>query len=459
VLALATLALLSLAYSQYLVLNNADRAYYSLLARFWELLLGSLLAVTSIKPLPKPAMEAMAALGLLAILYSVTQYQSWTLFPGLSALPACLGAAVLLYTGRHHATYSGRFMALAPFRFIGKISYSLYLWHWPLIVYCGILFGGGHAQMLVTLALSVVAAWLSWRFVEQPIRNLSRDTGSVKIVQGGLAAAALTAALSFGAVALNSRIYPPTPQTEALQAFQDNYKPDAEMRSGECFLTTHRSPVAPFPRDICLNYRPGSFNVLLVGDSHSAQYYRALRTALPKANIMQASSTGCLPLVGTVGVGDCVALWRYVTQSFLPEHHVDAIVLGGLWQRIDADAVFPTAGWLTQFADRVYVLGPNPRYQEKLPRLLIMAHYKGAAYVARRILPDERAIDAKLSASALPPRVVYLSYYIAMCQGGCPLLASDGHPSTFDDNHLTKAASEDVFRAWQKLGLIDAPPR
>jgi hypothetical protein len=243
-----------------------------------------------------------------------------------------------------------------------------------------------------------------------------------------------------------------------VQAFADSYRGEADMHAGTCFLTTNRNDMALFRRDVCMRYRPGAFNVLLVGDSHSAQYYSALRAVLPNANIMQASSSGCLPLLGAVGAARCLALWRYVTQSFLPTHHVDAIVMGGFWQKPDAGKLFATAQWLTQFADRVYVVGPNPRYEQKLPRLLIMAQYRGQGFIARHTPPEDQAIDEMLSASPPPDRVIYLSYYRAMCRQGCPLLASDGHPTDFDDNHLTTTGAADVFRAWQRMGLIGAQP-
>lgn len=444
---LAVMALLSLAFSQYLVMKNADQAYYSLFARFWELLLGSLLAITNIKSRSKPAMEIIVAAGFAAIIYSITNYQSWTLFPGFNALVPCLGTAAILYGGSHCETYTSRIIALPPFTFIGKISYSLYLWHWPLLVYCRHLFTGSVVERVVALALSVVVSWLSWRFVEQPIRRLSPPSDRFRIIKAGLAAAVVTVVVSLMMVGANARIFPATPQTVALRKFSDNYRITDGFGNLSCTVLTGTTD-ASFKRDICLAYHPGGDNILLLGDSHAAQYSTALHSVANHANVMQATATGCLPAIGAVGERRCTKLLRYVTRDFLPTHRVEAIFLGGFWKKANVADAVSMAGWLTRYANRVYIMGPNPTFKQNLSRLMIMAQYKGDASITWHIEAEDRQADAALAAAKLPPGVEYLSYFKSMCANGCAWRASDGHPILFDDNHMTGQAAADALRRW-----------
>jgi peptidoglycan/LPS O-acetylase OafA/YrhL/predicted DNA-binding transcriptional regulator len=154
-----------------------DAAFYLPHSRAWELLLGSLLA-TSIPKRPaqsRPAwrVELAGAAGVAAILGAAVFYDRSTPFPGVAALAPCLGTAAVIWSGTHRPT---RIKSILTHRipvWIGLISYSLYLWHWPLLAFWRYLSPyalSGAAATGVVLA-SVPVAWFSYRYVEMPVRR------------------------------------------------------------------------------------------------------------------------------------------------------------------------------------------------------------------------------------------------------------------------------------------------
>jgi peptidoglycan/LPS O-acetylase OafA/YrhL len=149
-------------------------SFYLLPARAWELLLGSLIAIFAIKvPGGRLGAEFLSLAGIVLMVYPMLTYVPTTPFPGVAAISPCLGAALFILATRKHGTLARQFLSLSPFVFIGKISYSLYLWHWPLLVF------GRHLSIhetslenrLVLLIASFALAILSWRYVETPFRR------------------------------------------------------------------------------------------------------------------------------------------------------------------------------------------------------------------------------------------------------------------------------------------------
>jgi peptidoglycan/LPS O-acetylase OafA/YrhL len=142
-------------------------AFYMALPRAWELALGALLVF--LPPLSRSVGEITAVVGLVLIGIGFTL--SPGKFPGQFALYPCIGAALVIWP-RAQGTISGRLLGwLAP---IGLISYSLYLWHWPVWVYFRIYINNGQPSVVEAVALAVVSivlAALSYRFVEQPLRR------------------------------------------------------------------------------------------------------------------------------------------------------------------------------------------------------------------------------------------------------------------------------------------------
>ncbi len=165
----------SLAWSAWLVQHNRSLCFYLLPGRAWELALGGILALFPAPRVNSAMRNVLSTAGLLMILAAVLLYSAATTFPGPSALLPCAGTALVIFAGSCGPNAAGRLLGSAPFVFTGLISYSLYLWHWPLFTLAK------HLELRseswpawitpALVAVSFLLGWLSWRFIETPFRR------------------------------------------------------------------------------------------------------------------------------------------------------------------------------------------------------------------------------------------------------------------------------------------------
>ncbi|AEI11627.1 acyltransferase family protein [Cellulomonas gilvus] len=171
--ALALIVVPSLVWSVHLTSTQPAVAFFVTTTRLWELGIGAAVAIGAAWWVRVPARVAALAgwAGLAAILASALLFSSATPWPGSAALVPTLGTAAVIVAG-FRAAGPARLLALRPLVWIGGMSYSLYLWHWPLVVAATFAAGGelGAKVGLLVTAASVVPAWLSLRLVENPVR-------------------------------------------------------------------------------------------------------------------------------------------------------------------------------------------------------------------------------------------------------------------------------------------------
>jgi peptidoglycan/LPS O-acetylase OafA/YrhL len=186
---LSTLGL-SLAFSIWDVHWHRSVAFYSSAARAWELLVGGILAIRIIPALRQRIMaDILGLLGLLLLVFSFLFLSGSLPFPGANALYPAIGTALIIYSGTSHETIASRVLSTKPLVFIGLISYSLYLWHWVLIVfyrYYSLHPLGGWSR-LALISIAAVIATLSWKFVENPFRGRRRLVQSRNVLFAGAA--------------------------------------------------------------------------------------------------------------------------------------------------------------------------------------------------------------------------------------------------------------------------------
>ncbi|WP_375691488.1 acyltransferase family protein [Pseudooceanicola sp. LIPI14-2-Ac024] len=183
--------LICLAWSQWQAVQAPAAAFFLSPARVFEFLLGALAAYA---PPPRRSREALALAGLVMIAAGVWAISAAMPFPGLRALLPAGGAALLLWAGRGPgAGRVARALSLRPLVMLGAISYSVYLWHWPIMAYLRILspHEPGAAVMAGAVVVSVLVGWLSWRWIEQPFARLA--VGRAPVMAMGLGAIAVIA--------------------------------------------------------------------------------------------------------------------------------------------------------------------------------------------------------------------------------------------------------------------------
>ncbi len=214
-LAVAVLAVVvaSFLWSVHASATSPTTAYFSTFTRAWELGAGALVAVTltGLRRLPAPLRAALAWAGLAGVLVSAAVITSADPFPGhVAALPV-LSTVLLVAFGDARGGPGVRWaLGSAPARFLGRISYSLYLWHWPVVVFTAAVLGSGAPAAVVAIALSLVLATVSWAAIEQPVLHSGwllpggRPPGPLHEAaavrhRGRVVAAAVAAALVVGA--------------------------------------------------------------------------------------------------------------------------------------------------------------------------------------------------------------------------------------------------------------------
>ena len=282
----------SFALSLWLTDASPARAFYLLPTRVWQLGVGGLLALIGLVGISQRA-GSIAWAGLAAIVVSGVALTADLPYPGLAALIPTAGAVALLYGG---AASGGpvRLLTTAPLRFLGKISYSLYLWHWPLLV-LPIMFlerSLTGVEVVASVAAAIGVSWLSWRFVEQPFRygDRSRRATSWSAIRVGVAgiltvtlftqgfAAALpssavavqpTPSPSGSPVASNGPITLPTDLTPPLASARD----DEERLRGDGCLAFERVATPP---NCVYGVKGSAITIALVGDSHASHWFPAI---------------------------------------------------------------------------------------------------------------------------------------------------------------------------------------
>ena len=284
VLVIVALATASLVLCAMQTSRSPAAAFYLLPTRAWELLVGALVALLPLKT-PPTLGEASSAIGLVLIVGSIFLMNEAMSFPGVYAVAPVAGAALVIVGGKD--TRVGRLLASRPTVWVGLLSYSLYLWHWPILVFA--------KQLAVTTELSAIwvvgalcltlgLSWSSWKYVEQPVRRVRLRRRPVF----ALGSAALTAGVFLGFVPIFAAGFPGRFTAQAL-AFA-NSKMSA---SGRSCLDNSKSTMT------ACRIGDGLPSFLLWGDSHAG----ALMSGMEYVGQLEHRSGivsvlyGCPPLI------------------------------------------------------------------------------------------------------------------------------------------------------------------
>jgi peptidoglycan/LPS O-acetylase OafA/YrhL len=447
----AIAATLSFAAALAVSYRNQTFVFYLTPFRAWELALGALLAIGFI-PAPETRFwrNGCGATGLLLLL--------GVIFLGSSSAPlllmtslASVGATLVIASSERGISLVGRWLSLSPIVFIGLISYSLYLWHWPLTVFqrTDALFSADSpgSTKLTLIVLSVGIAYLSWKLVELPFRALARETS--KTAAFGAASTAMAAVFTLCGLTLIVGGAPSRFPDRAVEiASYLAYDSSTQFRTGHCFLLTNRQQ---FDAATCMKLDSTRPNYLLVGDSHAAHLWSGLASAMPEVNIMQATASLCRPAVLPGSRYDtrvCRTLMQYVFDDFLVKNKIDKVLLAASWKDEDLPILSTTLEILKLRGVDVTVLGPIVEYDAALPRLLADEILRDSPAVANaRRTPGIRERDLAMRELVTARGATYLSVYDAVCHDGhCDEFADERVPMQFDAGHLTARGSVEVGR-------------
>jgi peptidoglycan/LPS O-acetylase OafA/YrhL len=431
--------------------RNPAFAFYLAPFRVWELALGALLSVEFL-PIPETVFwrNGSGVSGLL-LLFGVIAFGS----PAMPLLAmtglAAVGTTLVIASSERAVSVAGRLLSLRPLVFIGLISYSLYLWHWPLTVFQrtdAIFFTESSASArLILIVLSVGIAYLSWKLVETPFRNLAKGTSKAAIFGATSATMASTVGLCGMVILLSGAPFRFPKRIVEIGAFLA-YDSSVAFRTGRCFLSTSRQQL---DTETCLKPDPARPNYLLVGDSHAAHLWSGLSLAMPEVNIMQATASLCRPAIMSGSRYDtpvCRHLMEFVFNDFLVHNRVDGVLLAASWKDEDLPVLSATLQSLKSRGIDVTVLGPIVEYNAALPRLLVdgILHDTPSMASAKRT-PGVRERDLAMKRMVTDTGATYLSVYDAICRGDrCDELVQGNIPMQFDAGHLTAEGAIEVGR-------------
>jgi peptidoglycan/LPS O-acetylase OafA/YrhL len=452
-LVILAVAIVSFLWSWWGSQHQPTASFYLLHTRAWELALGALLAVGAIPALrARWARELTAAIGLIAIGASVLLLTAEAPFPGVAALAPCLGTAALLHAGSAGPTLVGRLLSLKPMQFFGLISYSLYLWHWPVIVLQRASFFLGEnldskIEKALMIALSVLFAWLSYKLIEQPFRGRSwlspggRWLDRRQMYAAGAIGAATLSAVS--ALLILSGGFPARMSAQANQtaAFLTQ-SPLLTMKDPTCMAGIGLRDRVDAEK--CLTPLNGKKNVLLLGDSHAAHLWSGLAAVIPEANLMQATAGGCRPTWPSNSKDViCNQLLSDIYERRLESMPPELVILAARWEPSDVGALEKTLVKFRQLGIPVVVLGPVPRYDQLLPRLLIASEQRSDSALPQRhrmgLVP---IANSRLAKETADKDVPYISLYDALCTTNvCQTRTPTGAPLQYDGGHLTVQGS------------------
>jgi peptidoglycan/LPS O-acetylase OafA/YrhL len=467
--ALGALALASFVSSIWLMRRGqSTSAFFMSPPRAWEFLIGGLVATPDL-PLLRNALAQQIARGAALVLIAIPIFslRQGPGFPGFNALAPCIGAAMFIWSGTAvPAQTRGRYSPLTVLKFFGQISYSLYLWHWPLFTFARFSKSSlvlNAIDKTTLFALTVAISYLSWRFVEQPFRKgMLVPTRRAAFRIAGLATVVLLAGSAGGIV--TAQTSSDVDRAAMSLDVYDSYDVRPIYRAGVCF----RYDGGAVDEAICLGAVAGKQNVLLWGDSYAAQYYHGLIRAIDpeRVNLLQADQAACMPTSSAASQGypACHSFAAHMSAYFR-DHKPDLVIMAADWleyarpPRFDGmiSNIKQTIARLNGAGVPVVLIGPAVQFRARLPSMLMRAHLRNIDPAPEDfVLPDIFSLDRMMKA-ALPAHdgFSYVSVVDAVCPARkCPLTVEGGVPLAWDHAHLTAEGSVYVAdRLAPMLGL------
>ena len=479
---LAAIFVISLAMSVAWTVTAPGAAFYLAPVRAWELLVGVFLALNIFPIWSGRLLREVASIAGMALIFgSVIAFDSTTSFPGFAAMAPCFGTALIIQSGRGGGPHTLVFRILSHkgLVFFGLISYSLYLWHWPILAFSRSWLETAHlprAWSLACIIISVLMAAISWRFVERPFRSKATFSRAGVFRFSGVGAVVL---IFLGVSILTAGGLPNRFSPEVRDALAG--AEDVEENRRDCMGQR-------VDGDYCvIGAEDTDASAMLLGDSHAAALMSAVGYVLEVREMSGylASQRACPPLLGVkrVGARSAKECARFIDSSlefiatqrdslqvvFLaarwplnvsgvraPGEGGDAVKLGLVSGADDLEnpdlvelGLSTLVQRITDMGIHVVILGGVPEIGWRVPATIASAKERGGELPDPPTIVDISALHASADeileiASQSNSRVSYVPIAPLLCKPECQIL--DGtKPLYVDDDHLSKHGAHEVL--------------
>lgn len=461
---MATLALAaaSFAFNVGLTARDPALAFFHPLGRAWQLWIGAALALSEpmLAARLRAVAPALAALGAAGLAASFALLTTAVAYPGALALVPTLSAAALIAAHTARATAVGKGLSMAPMRWVGRLSFGWYLWHWPVLVFGRLLLGTSLATDLGLIALSLALAAVTYRWVEAPARHGRLfHTPRWRAYALGASLVALPLALGIGVrhLAPDWVVVGDGQYASASAVKRDR----PVVYDDGCLLR-----FADVEQPPCIyGVADASRTVVLVGDSHGGNWFPALERAATEAGwrLVVRLKAACPPLAAPARVTEAgrerayheCDTWRAATLNEIERLRPALIVVGSTRHQDPIEAERAVLSRLAAIAPTVAVRGTPWLGEDALACLRrtrdpAACQWPLASLLARHNYP-------KTPTAQLPSGVRVLDLNAELCPRGICAAVREGSVMMFDQHHLTATTARrfsDRFRAL----LTSAPP-
>ena len=417
-----------------------NMSFYLLPTRSWEMLAGGLAFLTQTN-LSTRRRKVLSITGFIILLIGMVFLHKDMKWPGLYTLIPVAATYLIIVCNVNDF----KILKTGIIQFFGKISYSLYLWHWPVFV-VGNYLGAPSTPLYAFLGilLSIGLGYLSYWYIES--FEISKNRYIVATT-GGFAALALVAAIFYvnPVVFKNDTVL--IANYEAINSAAHN----KQFEVDSCFIRSVSTGMDTYSKRKCLPFHKGKKNILLLGDSHAAQFYQALRKHFtPKGvNLGHASASSCLPLktVNGPGPGKCEDLLNFIYDEMLPQHagEIESVILSANWvdnphgkEQLLKD-IQGTIAHLEKMGIKSVVLGQTETYKIDYSTIAAREHEYGIQNSENYLDEETAEINAYLKAGLKDK-------YIDLFRMEYFQKVSPEHvPYMFDQNHLTTYGVEQIL--------------
>ncbi|THD43749.1 MAG: acyltransferase [Bradyrhizobium sp.] len=442
----AACAAASFALNLYVSTFDQVADFYFIFTRIWELLIGATLALAAPAALKgRPRLAHLAsAVGVVLIAASVLLIQGDQLFPGWRALGPTLGATLLIAAGPE-AFVNARLLAARPMTAIGRISYPIYLWHWPLLVFLRYATGGefGPPVRWALIALTIVLAQATYRYIERPIRFGAARVSRTAFASIAVSALALVGLRDFSAGGL---FFPNVTFVRVVNEGDIGsrlFKSYVAAHSFSCDAKTFPTADASQSGDAsCIQSIAGAPpEVAILGDSHANHLYAGLAAALPGRSVVSYTDQA----VPSIDDPNFTSIYKTLAASA----SVRAVIISAAWTvRLShlrknenlRDELGHTAAFLLAAGKRVYIANDVPYFESRVGR----CKFGGGFGLAHRCDEDELILERQLvsygedlaAVVAANPGARLLDTAHMLCSNTVCSMAADGKLLYRDSNHL-----------------------